>query len=205
MSNKTPIEQLDKSWICDHLSDVTKEKMAWVLLQEPGFIGFGIVQQKDIWWPPNIPTTSPDWTLTNDFRLFGEKGEWHVWRDWDGKHYARLLELQNINDDDCLTEYHALWGTKKEGTDTPPWIKVVENRGAEIWLPLQGQVKNEKNDQKNSNLPLRLKLKQIVGYDPDYHLAGVVDAALVALVDSSCKKVLIPTASSFNTDSEPVE
>ena len=185
MSNKTLIK-LNKCWVCEHLCDVTEKETAWVLLQEPGFIGFGVVQSDKIGWSPNIPENSPDWTLTSDLRLFGEKGEWHVWRDWDGKHYGRLLEFQNIDDNDTLTEYHFFWGTKKVETDTPPWIKLVEDRGAEIWLPLA-----ESNLKAKSDLPLRLKLKQIVGYDPESHLAGITDAVLVALVNSE-KEVLPP-------------
>ena len=189
MPNKTLIE-LNKCWVSEHLCNVTEKDMAWVLLQEPGFIGFGVVQSNKIWWPPNKPANSPDWTLTSDLRLFGEKGEWHVWRDWDGKHYARLLKLHKLDDDNSLTEYHALWGTKKVKSDTPPWIKLIEDRGTEIWLPLQGQVKD---CEKDSDLPLCLKLKQVVGYDPDYHLAGIIDAALVGLVRSSDKEPLLPT------------
>ena len=184
MPNKTLIK-LNKCWVCEHLCNVTDEEMAWVLLQEPGFIGFGVVTQHDIYFQPDV---NPDWTLTSDLRLFGEKGEWHVWRDWDGKHYARLLELKNI--DNALTEYHALWGTRMEESNSSSWIKLVEDRGAEIWLPLQGQVKNDK---KNGNLPLRLKLKQVMGYDPKYHLAGIVDAALIGLVHSSDEELLLPT------------
>ena len=188
MPNKCQIE-LNKKWVCDHLSDVTEEEMAWMLTQEPGFIGFGVVQWNKICWPPNISANSPDWTLTSDLRLFGEKGEWHVWRDWDGKHYARLLEFHKLNDDNSLTEYHFLWGTKKEGSDKSPWIKLVEDRGAEIWLSLEkSDLKDEKKD-----LPLRLELKQVIDYDPKYHLAGIVDAALVGLVRSSDEKLLLPT------------
>ena len=188
MPNKTNVE-LNKELVCEHLCHVTDKDAAWVLLQEPGFIGFGAVRHDEILWPPNKPQNSPDWSLVSDLRLFGEKGEWHVWRDWDGKHYARLLELQNINND-ALTEYHALWGTKKVETDISPWIKLVEDRGTEIWLPLQGQVKNDK---KNDNLPLRLKLKQVVDYDPKYHLAGITDAALIGLVRRSDDELLLPT------------
>lgn len=193
MPNKTPLTLKDTS-ICDRLNavtDIETQKSAWVLVQEPGFIGFGVVESNKIYWPPYKPSGwEPDWNRVSDLRLFGEKGEWHVWRDWDGKHYARLLELKNIND--ALTEYHFLWGTKQEETDTPPWIKLVENRGAEIWLPLQGQVKN---DEKNGNLPLRLKLKQVIDYDCKYHLAGIVDAALVALVDNEKEELPPPLLS----------
>ena len=43
MTNKCQIE-LNKEWVCEHFPNVTKEKMAWVLIQEPGFIGFGVVE-----------------------------------------------------------------------------------------------------------------------------------------------------------------
>ena len=185
MPNKCQIE-LNEKWVYDCLSDVTEKERAWVFLQEPGFIGFGVVQSTKIWWPPNKPKNSPDWILTSDLRLFNEKGEWHVWRDWDGKHYARLQKLDEIKD--ALTEYHFLWGTQLEETDTPPWIKTIETRGAEIWLPLQGQVKDSKN---NSDLPLRLKIKQIIDYDPKYHLAGITDAALIGITKSD-KSLLQP-------------
>lgn len=184
MTDKVFIEKLNKASVCENLSNVTDKNTAWVLLQEPGFIGFGVVQSNKIWWPPNKPKNSPDWTLTSDLRLFGEKGEWHVWRDWNGNHYARLLELKNIND--ALTEYHFLWGTELKKTDKHPWIKVVEARGAEIWLPLAKSDLNTKSD-----LPLRLKLKQIIDYDPKYHLAGITDAALIGLTKSD-KSLLQP-------------
>ena len=168
MPNRTSIE-LNKSWVCDHLSDVTNTKTqntAWVLVQEPGFIGFGVVSPNEIWWPPYKPSDwQPDWKLMSDLRLFGEKGEWHVWRDWDGKHYARLQKLDDIKD--ALTEYHALWGTDVKCTQTH-WVKLREDRGAEIWIPPLKDVKLTEKD-----LPLRLELKQIVGYDPKYYLAGI--------------------------------
>lgn len=189
--NKILIE-LNKCWVCDHLHDVTgieTQNVAWVLVQEPGFIGFGVVQQDKISWPPSIlPDCEPDWKRVSDLRLFGEKGEWHVWRDWDGKHYARLLKFHKLNDDNSLTEYHFLWGTKKKKSDKSSWIKLVEDRGAEIWIPPLKGIELE-----DANLPLRLKLKQVVDYDPDYHLAGIVDAALIGLVRKSCERLLIPS------------
>jgi len=191
MSNRNSVN-LTEHGVCECLSNVTDKDRAWVLIQEPGFIGFGVVEENEIWLPPYEHKSSkwkPDWELISDLRLFGEKGEWHVWRDWDGKHYARLQKLHKLNDDNSLTEYHALWGNEIK-CGPSPWIKVVEDRGAEIWLPLQGQVKNDK---KNSDLPLRLKLKQIVGYDPKYHLAGIIDAALIGLVRSTDEELLLPT------------
>ena len=46
----------------------------------------------------------------------------------------------------------------------------------EIWLPLENL--------QGCDLPLRLKLKQVVDYDPQSALAGITDAALVALVSN---------------------
>lgn len=219
MPNKTDVK-LNESWICERLRDVTDietKKAAWVLVQEPGFIGFGVAQSKKIWWPP-LPSKpsnwQPDWGRISDLRLFGEKGEWHIWCDWNGKHQCRLLEFGEKGEwniwlgpegkkqscpekcgekIDTVTEYHALWGNDVE-VETNPWIKLVEDRGTEIWLPLA-----EFNLKAKSHLPLRLKLKQIVGYDPKYHLAGIVDAALIGLVRSPDAKkdddLLLPTDS----------
>ena len=73
--------KLNEKVVCSHLSDVTEKNTAWVLLQEPGFIGFGVVQSDKICWPPGV---QPDWNRVSDLRLFGEVGEWHVWAHWDG-------------------------------------------------------------------------------------------------------------------------
>ena len=211
MTNETHTKVSDKL-VRDHLCHVTENETAWVFLQEPGFIGFGVVKKEKICWPPYLDLErQPDWERVSDLRLFGEKGEWHVWQDWERKHQCRLLEF-NEHDEwsiwlgwqgknqrcpqksgkqiDILPEHHFLWGTKKIESDKPPWVKLTENRGTEIWLPLQGQVKD---CEKNSDLPLRLEIKQVIDYDSEYHLAGIVDAALVALVTAKCDKPLLPT------------
>lgn len=190
-------EELVRQHLC-HVIDISDENpAAWILLQEPGFIGFGAVYQDKICWPRHAEPL--DWARIRDIRLFGEKGEWHVWPHWNGGWKSRLLKLDNLQDH--LTEYHVLWGTEVKCKGFP-WLKLSEKRGTEIWLPLQGQV--EKKD-----LPLRLKLKQVVDYDDkgdnSSHLAGIVDAALVALVDSSCEEILTPAASLFCTELETVE
>lgn len=179
--------ELNEELICKHRCDVTDKAAAWILLQEPGFIGFGAVYQDKICWPQHAEPL--DWARIRDLRLFGEKGEWHVWPHWNGGWKSRLLKLDDPQDH--LTEYHVLWGTEVKCKEFP-WIKLSEERGTEIWLPLQGQVKKK-------DLPLRLKLKQVVDYDDKgdngSHLAGIIDAALVALVDRSCQKVLNPSCS----------
>lgn len=190
MNDKTP-EKLSEKLVRDHLCHVTGNETAWVLVQEPGFIGFGVVRQDKIFWPPYIqPPIDPiDWERVSDLRLFGEKGEWHVWLDWNREHQCRLLELKDI--DDALTEYHTLWGTDVKPCPSP-WIKLVEERGAEIWLPLKEEGLKDTDD-----LPLRLEIKQVVGYDDksedSSHLAGIIDAALVGLVRRSCEELLPPT------------
>ena len=162
--------ELNETLICSHLCKVTERETAWVLLQEPGFIGFGVVLPDKICWPPSV---QPDWTRVSDLRLFGEKGEWHVWPHWDGSWQSRLLKLGNIPETDALTEYHVLWGTQIQSR-IPPWVALVEERGTKIWLPLKEKLQN-------ADLPLRLKIKQVIGYDKKYGLAGITDAALVAL------------------------
>ena len=70
-----------------------------------------------------------------------------------------------------------------------PKVKLVEDRGTEIWLPLE--------ELKDVDLPLRLKLKQVIKYDDKSGLAGITDAALVALVSKDGKKVWDPPAFSL--------
>ena len=164
-------EVLDEALICAHVCHVTAKATAWLFLQEPGFVGFGVVGADVIHWPPGIQV---DWSRISDLRLFGELGEWHVWLQWDGIWQSRILKLQDITD--ALTEYHVLWGTRIQSTATSPWIKLVEDRGAEIWLPLSLE---------ESHLPLRLKIQQIIGYDEKSGLAGIQDASLVALTSNT--------------------
>ena len=70
-------------------------------------------------------------------------------------------------------------------------MKLTETRGTEIWLPIaESQVVED-------DFPLRLKLKQVIGYDDNgdnsSHLAGIIDAVLVAVVNSTCKKTFYPS------------
>ena len=219
MPNQT-CEKLSEVWTRQHLQDVTKGEIAWVLMQEPGFIGFGVVHQDKIFWPPNMQTEQknwePDWIRVTDFRLFGEKGEWHVWLDWERKHQCRLLEFDK-NDEwhlwlgwkgknqcypeksgekvNILPEYHYLWGTDVR-YEQSNWTKLTEDRGTEIWVP---PLKEKRL--KTSDLPLSLKIKQVIGYDRKYYLAGIVDAALVGLVRKSGEQ-LIPDLSLLCSESE---
>ena len=179
--------ELNEELVCKHQCDVTDKDAAWILLQEPGFIGFGAVYKDKICWPQHAEAL--DWTRVRDLRLFGEKGEWHVWQDWNGGWKSRLLKLEDIND--ALTEYHVLWGTWPPKPDQSPWMKLTETRGTEIWLPIAD------SELKKSDFPLRLKLKQVISYDDNSdnssHLAGIIDAALVALVNRSCEKAFYPS------------
>lgn len=184
MLKETHIE-INEMLICNHLCDVTDKDTAWVLLQEPGFIGFGVVQADKICWPPHI---QPDWACVSDLRLFGEKGEWHVWQHSTGNWQSRLLAVKNINE--ALTEYHALWGTDVQVvSDMEPWIRLKEDRGTEIWLPLAG------SNIKECDLPLRLKLKQVIDYQSETQLAGIADAVLVGLTRKSEEELIFPPSS----------
>ncbi len=186
-----PHDKLDDALVRGHVCDVTDKDAAWVFLQEPGFIGFGVAhkEKNEIIWPPNARQPI-DWKRVSDLRLFGEKGEWHAWQHWDQDcpWQSRLLKLDEVCD--SLTEYHALWGNDVNSRGEYPWIQLVEERGVEIWLPLEDE-ELEKTD-----LPLRLEIRQIVGYDDatedSSHLAGIVDAAVIELVDRSCTKITCP-------------
>ena len=179
-------EELNEELVRQYLCYVTGKGRAWILLQEPGFIGFGAVYKDKICWPPSVEKL--DWTRIRDLRLFGEIGEWHVWPHWNGGWKSRLRKLDDI--DDALTESHVLWGDWPPKPAQEPWVKLVETQGTEIWLPI-AESQLGKND-----FPLRLKLKQVVGYDDkndnSSHLAGIVDAVLVALVNTSGEKVVLP-------------
>lgn len=175
MTKETHTE-LNEKLICSHLSHVTADKTAWVLLQEPGFIGFGVVQSDKICWPPDV---QPDWTRVSDLRLFGEAGEWHVWSHWDGTWQSRRRLTDTLTE---RPERHALWGTKVEKLGPSPWIKLTEDRGAEIRLPPAEPELTEED------LPLCLELKQVIDHD-ESGLAGIVDAALIALVRKNGDKV----------------
>ena len=161
---------LNDTVVRSHLCHVTTDATAWILWQDPGFIGFGVASRDSICWPPTI---QPDWSRVRDLRLFGETGEWHVWLRGDGSWQSRLLTWQNTPD--LVTDHHVLWGTRVHPSVTPPWTKLVEERGAELWLPLA---------LKPGHLPLRLKLRHVVAYDERSGLAGIKDAALVALVSA---------------------
>ena len=155
-------EELIRQHLC-HVIDISDENpAAWILLQEPGFIGFGAVYQDKICWPQHAEPL--DWARVRDLRLFGEKGEWHVWQDWNGgwKHRSRLLKLDEtltmlLQNGSCryggnhghqnpinrlrmkLTERHVeqrywlpICGTKVECEKKRSWIKLVEDLGAQI-------------------------------------------------------------------------
>lgn len=190
---------LDETIICQHLPDVTADISAWVFLREPGFIGFGVVQSDKIYLPP-YPDTPRDWTQVRDLCLFGEKGEWRVqlftsrngyqiqqcWLvEFDDKGWSHLwLGWEESGPfstelDDIVIAYDTLCGTRMEFTDTPPWVKLVEDRGAEIWLPLGGSALTEKD------LPLQLKLQTHVAND-------IRDGSYEALVRGSDNSVIPP-------------
>ena len=175
------VERICESWLRERRSEVTKNGAAWTLLQEPGFVGFGVVRDDKVCWPPGV---APDWDRVSDLRLFGEKGELHIWPHWDGTYRNRLLKAEDMKP--ALTEYHVLWGTELKSSRVHPWITLVETRGTEIWLPLASRLKSD------DDLPVRLKLKQLIRHDASSGLAGIVDAALVALVDKE-KRILPAT------------
>ena len=179
--------ELNEELVCKHQCDVTDKDAAWILLQEPGFIGFGAVYKDKICWPQHAEPL--DWTRVRDLRLFGEKVNGTFGRI--GTEVGKAVCGNWRIFDDALTEYHVLWGAWPPKPDQSPWIKLTETRGTEIWLPIADSAL------KKSDFPLRIKLKQVIGYDDNgdnsSHLAGIIDAVLVALVNRTCKKTFYPS------------
>ena len=171
------LTQVTPEWLIQKRKDVS-ECPTWVLVQEPSFVGFGVVRDDRIEWPPGV---DPDWYRIQDIRLFGPNGEWHLWQMWDKTWNARLF--QKKDGQKYIEENHYLWGTQVERRGD--WIYLKEERGVSIPFPSSCEIKD-------TDLPLRLKVVQIVGYDPKNRLAGIVDAALVGLYTSSLKGAVLP-------------
>ncbi len=168
---------LKEDWLLEKAGElwsegVGKENWAWVFLQEPRLVAFGVVTPGRVEWPPGARV---DWDRVFDLRLFNDQGEWHYWRAGTNGGKARLRLRKG--GDDLLEEGHFLWGTEVVPL-AGRWLELRETRGAAIKLPLAGRVKG-------TVLPLRLSVCQMIDYDKDTGMAGIVDAFLVGLTDKA--------------------
>ena len=178
------VASLTEQWLRQKAVDLyaggdPNERWAWVLVQEPQLVAFGVVTPERVVWPPD---TRVDWARVFDLRIFRDTGEWHYWRDshWQPRARLRLAAREA----DVWKEHPFLWGTRID-SDIMGWVKLVEERGAVLRLPLrQGTLRDDA-------LPLRLGTQQVVDYEKETRLAGVVDAFLFQITDRS-KRPLTP-------------
>lgn len=69
----------------------------------------------------------------------------------------------------------ALWGNRVETREAGgrTWSRLWEERGASVWVPFEV---------KQADLPIRLKIRRRVDYQPDTGLAGYTDAMILGFV-----------------------
>ena len=74
------------------------------------------------------------WSLFQDIRAFGEKGEWHAWYE-DGWH-DRLLLFDGLKPEDMIDRLYPILGTRgSPGQGT--WTLRTEDRGTSVWVPTE--------------------------------------------------------------------
>jgi hypothetical protein len=146
---------------------------AVLLAQGYPFTGFVLLRDGDrLSPPPGVDAAAfGDWNLFWDLRLFGDLGEWHLWREDDGEWSGRLAEPADLTWKDSIPREDVLWGSRNlsQEQDGVQWILYSEKRGAAVWTPDTGiEMKRF----------ARLRLWQRVDYDSRTGLAGIVDAML---------------------------
>ena len=143
------------------------EGRASLLLQGYPYTCFArIIESGSLELPPPFRECPPNWDLFWDVRVFGPKGEWHAWRDGAGRWWDRRYEAKESENE--IHRRYVLWGTAVEVT-SDVWSCCYEERGAEVWVPFEAT---------GHRLPLRLKLKLLIDYEPETGMAGVVDAVM---------------------------
>lgn len=110
-----------------------------------------------------------DLRYLQELRLFGQHGEWRLWRTVHGFGSRRRLDGQGETTD-ILDDDQSLWGTH---VDLPAggWTRLTESRGIVIELPVRLA---------EADLPLRLRVRHYLAADLD-GVAGVADSRLVAI------------------------
>lgn len=113
-------------------------------------------------------------TLT-EARLFGEKGELHIWRVTDGVWCARRIERGDAEAGVAFDESHILWGT--HGKDAGGGFRTMTDgaNGMCHFVPVPGAVGDW-----GERRPLRLHVRNYVAED-DTGILRVVDARLLQL------------------------
>lgn len=129
------IGQLTNQWLLDKAPQ-TADREAWLLIQGFPATGFARILDGRLELrlsPSGESPESIDWRRYFDVRMFGPKGEWHLWlgpkRAWRG----RFRSKNDWPREQRIHRYFALWGTTagREGD----WYHCTETRGAEVWVP----------------------------------------------------------------------
>lgn len=155
-----------EAWLVAKRSDVTGEKAAWVYVQGPDFVGFGVATDQGLQWPEGSSLAGE---RIEEIRLFGERGEWRIWKRWDAVSWEgrRRLAEEDEKEESFSLDY-LLWG---RGVKKGAHVALSEERGATILFPKRPSL----DALRESDLPLRVVVKQFVDFQRDTGLAGVVD------------------------------
>lgn len=173
---------------------IGQEKL-WLLIFEDYRVSWGYINEQG-WHFPDAEIPDPQYL--QELRMFGEKGEFYLWRDEAGfKGRSRIdsaavpvynnksqtnvsVEMNGYtapNQDlpDYADEWQVLWGTKLD-LRQGEWPEVYEARGARFRLPHELAKINP-----NDELPLRLWVRHYINYDATTGLAYYNDLRLVEL------------------------
>lgn len=167
----------------------------WLLLYEDYRVSWAFVDQEGLHLN-RAEKFSPD--FLQELRLFGPDGELYLWRA--GEVFQGRLRLdragglphwQNESAEtagyapptqaeppDFADEWQVLWGTRlAEPVGSTGWPEIYEERGVRLALPhpLTGP----------AELPLRLRVRHYIDYDPASGLAYFADLRLVELRDKA--------------------
>ena len=106
-----------------------------------------------------------------ELRLFGESGEWRLWRDGTAFGARRRVDGSGA-EAEVLADDQALWGTAARPSGAG-WTEIAEARGIRYAVPAAVR---------ESDLPLRLRVRHYLAFD-ESGVAGVADSRLVAIGD----------------------
>ncbi len=155
-----------EAWLVAKRGEVTGEKAAWVYVQGPDFVGFGVVTDQGIQWPEGSFLAVE---RIEEIRLFGERGEWRIWKRWDAMSWeGRRRSAEEDEKEESFSLEYLLWG---RGVKKGASVALSEERGATILFPKRASLEVLRD----SDLPLRVVVKQIVDFHCETGLAGVVD------------------------------
>lgn len=164
---------------------------AWVLAFEDYKVSIGYLSKGELYFGDEHKL---DPNYIQELRLFNQKGEFYLWRQGNSFRSRGRFDYRDMvtfayhdelcgysppadkNLPDVAEEWQLLWGTQvtKKGS----WSEVSEARGVRFTFP---SVLTE------NQLPLRLRVRHYINYDPMTGLAYYNDLRLVDLRDVNCQ------------------